>query len=61
MKEMYEGELNFLREELKKIDKQIKVIVYGGNKDIVEAHTKLWELREKIEGKIKDCEYEEEN
>jgi len=61
-KKMHEEELNFLKEELKKIDNQIKVIIYGGNKDIVEAHTKLWELREKIK-ELYDQEgrYEEDN
>lgn len=54
MGEIYEGELDFLKEELKKIDNQIKVIVYGGNKDSVEAQTKLWELRETIKEKIDD-------
>lgn len=50
--EMYEKELNFLKGELKKIDDEIKTTAYGGNKDYVEAQTKLWELREKIKGKI---------
>jgi hypothetical protein len=54
-------ELNFLKGELEKINNQIKVTVYGGNKEIVEAQIKLWELKEKIEGKIKECEYVEEN
>lgn len=47
-------EPNFLKGELKKIDGQIKVTQYGGSKDIVEAHIKLWELREIIKGKIDD-------
>ena len=47
-------ELNFLKEELKKINAGIKTFQYGGNKEIVEAQVKLWELKEKIEGKIND-------
>ncbi len=54
MEEMHEGELNFLKEELKKIDNQIKNIIYGGNKDSVEAQIKLWELRYIIKGKIEE-------
>ena len=37
-----------MRSYFKKIDNQIKVTVYGGNKDVVEAQIKLWELRENI-------------
>jgi len=47
-------ELDFLRGELKKIEKEIKDTQYGGNKDSVEADIKLWELREIIKGKIDD-------
>ena len=47
-------ELNFLNEELKRINAGIKTFQYGGNKEIVEAQVKLWELKEKIEGKIND-------
>lgn len=47
-------ELNFLKEELKRINAGIKTFQYGGNKEIVEAQVKLWELKEKIEGKIND-------
>ncbi|GAI21246.1 unnamed protein product [marine sediment metagenome] len=42
---VFQEEFNFLKEELKKIDKQIKAITYGGTKDSVEADIKLWELR----------------
>jgi len=42
------GRFIFLKEELKKIDKQIKAITYGGTKDSIEADIKLWELREMI-------------
>jgi hypothetical protein len=49
-------ELNFLKGELKKINAQIEKLEYGSG--IME---KLWERKEKIEGKIKECEYEEEN
>lgn len=45
---IFQEEFNFLKEELKKIDKQIKAITYGGTKDSVEADIKLWELREMI-------------
>ena len=47
-KKMHEEELNFLKEELKRIDIEIKRIQYGGSVQIVEAQIKLWELREKI-------------
>jgi len=47
-------ELNFLKEELNKINGNIKNIVYGGNKDVVEAQIKLWELRDIIKGKIEE-------
>jgi len=45
-------ELNFLKEELNRINGQIKKTVYGGSKDAVEAQIKLWELRDIIKGKI---------
>ncbi len=48
MKEMHKEEISFLKEELKKINNKIKEVEYGGRKDVVEAHIKLWELREKI-------------
>jgi len=47
-KKMHEEELNFLKEELKKVDARIKEIQYGGSKGVVEAQIELWELREKI-------------
>jgi len=47
-------ELNFLNEELKRINAGIKTFQYGGNKEIVEAQVKLWDLREIIKGKIDD-------
>jgi hypothetical protein len=47
-KKIHEEELNFLKEELKRIDIEIKRIQYGGSVQIVEAQIKLWELREKI-------------
>jgi hypothetical protein len=52
-------ELNFLKGELKKINAQIEKLQYGSG--VMESQAKLWELREKIEGKIKECEYDEEN
>jgi len=45
---IFQEEFNFLKEELKKIDEQIKTTTYGGTKDSVESDIKLWELREKI-------------
>jgi len=47
-KKMHEEELNFLKEELQKVDARIKGIQYGGSKGVVEAQIELWELREKI-------------
>jgi len=47
-KKMHEEEFNFLKEELKRIDVEIKRIQYGGSLQIVEAQIKLWELREKV-------------
>jgi len=47
-KEMHEEELNFLKDELKRIDVGIKKIQYGGTAESVEAQIKLWELREII-------------
>jgi hypothetical protein len=49
-------ELVFLREELNKINQQIKNITYGGSKDIVEAQIKLWELRDLIKVRIRAAE-----
>jgi len=43
-------ELNFLKEELKKINTRIEEFGYGpGN---LGTQAKLWELKDKIEGKI---------
>ena len=52
-------EFNFLKGELKKINAQIEKLQYGSG--VIEKQAKLWELKEKIEGKIEECEYEEEN
>jgi hypothetical protein len=52
-------ELNFLRGELKKINAQIEKLQYGSG--VMETQVKLWELKENIEKKIKECEYVEEN
>ena len=41
-------ELNFLKEELKKIEARIKEVQYSGSKEVVEAQIRLLELREKI-------------
>ena len=46
-KKMHEEELNFLKEELKKIDSEIKMNKCTSTVDI-EKQLKLWELREKI-------------
>jgi len=48
-------ELNFLKGELKKVNTQISELQYKAG--VLECQAKLWELKEKIEGKIKDCEY----
>lgn len=52
-------ELNFLKGELKKINAQIEKLKYGSG--VIEKQAKLWELREKIEKKIRECEFVEEN
>ena len=52
-------ELNFLRGELKKINDQIAELQY--NAGVLEYQVKLWELKNKIEGKIRYCESKEEN
>lgn len=52
-------ELNFLKGELKKVNDQIKELHY--DQSDLGLQTKLWEWKEKIEGKIKECECEEEN
>ena len=50
-KEMHEKELNFLKEELKKIDVEIKTnkCTY---RDDIRKQLQLWELREKIMDEI---------
>lgn len=50
-KEMHEKELNFLKEELKKIDVEIKMnkCTY---RDDIRKQLQLWELREKIMDEI---------
>ncbi len=48
-------ELNFLKEELKKINDKIKELKYGSS--VIEEQEKLWGLKENIEEKINDCEY----
>jgi len=55
-KKVYQEELNFLKEELKKIDTSIKGMTYIDTINIVEAQTKLWELREEIINKIINSE-----
>ena len=52
-------ELNFLRGELKKINDQIAKLQY--NAGVLDSQAKLWELKDKIEGKIRYCESKEEN
>jgi len=47
-KKVYQEELDFLKEELKKIDTSIKGMTYDDTLNIVEAQMKLWELREEI-------------
>jgi len=61
-KKMQEEELNFLKEELKRINAGIKTFQYGGNVSIVEAQIKLWELREKVKEIYgQEDRYEEDN
>jgi len=45
-------ELNFLEGELKKINDSIEKLKYGSG--VIEKQEKLWELREKIKGKINE-------
>lgn len=52
-------ELNFLKGELKKINIQIEKLQYDAG--VLEYQVKLWELKNKIEGKIRYCESKEEN
>ncbi len=53
-KKMREEEINFLKEELKRINDGITSYQYGGTKEATEAQVKLWELREIIKGKLYD-------
>ena len=46
-KEMHKEELNFLKEELKRIEARIKKVQYSGSEEVVEGQT-LLELRENI-------------
>ena len=55
-KKVYQEELDFLKEELKKIDTSIKGMTYDDTLNIVEAQMKLWELREEIINKIINSE-----
>lgn len=55
-KKLYQEELNFLKEELKKIDTSIKEMTYTDTMNIAEAQMKLWELREEIINKIINSE-----
>ncbi len=55
-KKIYQEELNFLKEELKKIDTSIKEMTYTDTINIAEAQMKLWELREEIINKIINSE-----
>jgi hypothetical protein len=55
-KKIYQEELNFLKEELKKIDTSIKEMTYTDTMNIAEAQMKLWELREEIINKIINSE-----
>ena len=48
-------ELNFLKEELKKVNEQIKGLEYTAG--VLEYQAKLWALKETIEKKIADCEF----
>lgn len=49
-------EIDFLKEELDRINQAIKDTTYGGNKDIIEAQIKLWELRDLIKTRIRAAE-----
>ena len=55
-KKIYQEEINFLKEELKKIDTSIKEMTYTDTMNIAEAQMKLWELREEIINKIINSE-----
>ena len=55
---MGEEELNFLKEELKKIDTKIKTTNYSSDKrETVETQIRLWELRENIFAELKKFIY----
>ena len=45
-------ELNFLKEELKKINVQIVKLQYGPS--VINSQAILWELRDKIKGEISE-------
>lgn len=49
---MREEEFNFLKEELKKMDAQIKE--FGYKSGTIQTQEKLWELREKVNNKINE-------
>jgi hypothetical protein len=49
---MDKTEIDFLEKELDRINQAISSIAYGGSKDIIEAHIKLWELRGIIKSQI---------
>jgi len=49
-----EEKLNFLKEELKKIEDQIKTIQY--NLGVLDSQEKLWKLRDKIMEEIREVE-----
>lgn len=45
-------ELNFLKEELKKVNAQIEKLQYSSG--VIESQVTLWELRDKIKGEIRE-------
>lgn len=49
-------EIDFLKEELDKVNKAIKATTYIDSKDIIEAQIKLWELRDLIKTRIRAAE-----
>jgi hypothetical protein len=50
---MNNEELNFLKEELKKIEKNISDNVYSSS--YIDGQIKMWELRDKIKGEIRQA------
>ncbi|MDD3818362.1 MAG: hypothetical protein RBT05_00600 [Bacteroidales bacterium] len=50
---MDKSEIDFLENELARINQAISNVAYGGNKDIVEAQIKLWELRDFIKNHLR--------